>query len=102
MKIIQAVTDHINEEIHDACTYAKMALEYKDQYRSLADVFFALSQEEMRHSTILHNEVVKLIADYRQQHGEPPAEMLAVYDYLHKKSIEKAEEVKRYQQMYQG
>ena len=102
MKIIQVLSDHITEELEDACTYAKLALEVKDEYRSLSETFFALSQEEMRHHTMLHNEVVKLIADYRQKNGEPPANMLAVYDYLHKKAIEKAEEVKRYQQMYQS
>jgi len=100
VKIIQIVTDHINEEIADAKTYAVLALENKDTYHSLAEVFYSLSNEEMRHSNILHGEVVKLIAEYRQQKGDPPVEMLAVYDYLHKKSIEAAEEVKRYQQMF--
>ena len=102
MKIIQLVVDKIEEEIGDARSYAKLALEHKDDHRSLAEVFFSLSNEELRHSTILHNEVVKLISEYRQQHGEPPSEMMAVYDYLHKRSIERAEEVKRYQQLYQA
>ena len=101
MKIIQTVVDHINEEIEDACTYVKLAIETKDAYRSLSETFYGLSQEEMRHSATLHGEVVKLIEQYRRDNGEPPQNMLAVYDYLHEKSIEKAEEVKRYQQIYQ-
>ena len=102
MKIIQLVVDKIEDEIGDALSYAKLANEHKDDHRGLAEVFFSLSNEELRHSTILHNEVVKLITEYRSQHGDPPADMMAVYNYLHSKSIERAEEVKRYQQLYQA
>ena len=59
-----------------------------------------LSAEEMKHMQMLHNQVVKLIENYRKENGEPPASMLAVYDYLHEKFIEEAKEVKMMQQMY--
>ena len=102
MTIIQTVEDRISDELKDACRYVKLALEVKDAHRSLSETLYSLSQDEMRHSTLLHNEVVKLIDEYRRDSGEPPEDMMAVYDYLHRKSIEKAEEVKRYQQMYVG
>lgn len=94
------MSDYIEDEIDDSCKYAKLALEWKDRKRTLADVFYNLSLQEMQHMQILHNEVVKLIEEYRSQNGEPPEGMLAVYDYLHKKQIEHAEEAKRYQSMY--
>lgn len=100
MKIIQELSEYIDEEIGDACKYAKEALEWKDERRGLADVFFTLAQEEMRHMTMLHNEVVKLIDEYRKTEGEPPANMLAVYDYLHEKQIDKAGKAKAYIAMY--
>lgn len=59
-----------------------------------------LSSEEMRHMQMLHNQVTKIIENYRKNNGEPPVEMTAVYDYLHEKFIEEAKEVKMLQQMY--
>ena len=46
--------------------------------------------------------VARIIAQYRKENGEPPTAMLAVYDYLHEKQIERAKEVKDYQAMYRG
>ena len=59
-----------------------------------------LSAEEMKHMQLLHNQVVKLIENYRKTNGEPPAAMQAVYDYLHQKYIDEAKEIKVMQQMY--
>lgn len=50
--------------------------------------------------TILHTEAAKLIEQYRQQHGDPPEGMKALYDYLHEKQVDKAAEVKNLQGMY--
>lgn len=41
-------------------------------------------------------------ADYLQSTGDPLADMLAVYDYLHKKHIEQVAEIKRYQDVYKS
>ena len=100
MKLIECLSDMVEEEIADAKKYVKKALELKDEKRGLADALYNLSNEEMRHMGILHGEVVKLIEDYRKVSGDPPVEMLAVYDYLHKKQIEAAGEVKSLQSLY--
>ena len=54
----------------------------------------------MTNMSSLHSIVTKTISDYRKEHGEPPAPMMAVYDYLHKKHIDNAARVKAMQQMY--
>ena len=90
----------ISDEIEDSGKYAKCALMHKEQNRGLADVFYALSLDEMRHMQILHGEVVKLIEQYRKEHGEPPANMIAIYEWEHTKQIDNAAEVKAMQTMY--
>lgn len=102
MKLIQKLSEMVDEEIGDAHKYAKCALEYKDTNPNLSKVFFDLSGAEMQHMTMLHTEVAKLIEKYRQEKGEPPEGMKALYDYLHRKQIEKAAEVKTLQGMYRG
>jgi hypothetical protein len=100
MKLIRDLEEYIDEEIHDVKKYAKMAAELKSEHPTLAQVLYNISVQEDAHQASIHNEIVKFIEEHRRTHGEPPAPMMAVYEYLHKKSIDKLAEARMYQDVY--
>lgn len=100
MKIIKELSDMIEDELEGAENYSKLAVRYKEDHPSLADTYHEISIQEMRHVNMLHDEVVKIIKSYRDSHGEPPAAMAAIYDWQHKRQIEKTKEVKILQSQY--
>ena len=101
MTEIKLLMEHVADELRDAHTYAKLALEYKDSDPEMAELFYKLSCEEMNHMNLLHKDVVRHIEAYKRQKGEPPDGMKALYEYLHKLAIGNAEEVGVLQGMYQ-
>ena len=102
MKIIKCIAEKIGEELHDADAYIDMAMNWKGEQPGAADVFYELSLEEMGHVDKLHAEVTELISDYRQKTGEPPKEMMTLWNYLHEKHIAEAMAIKVKQGMYKS
>lgn len=102
MKLIQELSEEIEEELDGAKNYATMAIGLKEEHPVLAKTMYDISTDEMRHVDLLHSEVVKLIEEHRKTKGEPPASMMAVYDYLHKKHIAKANEIRVYQSQFRA
>ena len=100
MNVMTLLMERIDDELQDACDYAKLALEYRDMEPELAVLFARLSEEEMTHMNLLHGAAVEQIERIRRQGGTVPEAMAAVYEYLHKRQIDKAEGVKRYQSMF--
>ena len=100
MEDIKCLMRHVREEVADAKHYIKDALAVKTTNPETADLYYRLSGEELTHMNTLHKDVVRLIGEHRREHGEPPSDMMAVYEYLHKRAIEKAGEVGALQGMY--
>ena len=100
MEIIKCLSELIDDELFDAEKYADLAMKWKDEEPDTADLFYDLSVEELGHMEKLHEEVVELIEEYRKENGEPPKEMMVLYNYLHQKHIGHATQIKVKQGMY--
>ena len=99
MKKIKHLVEQIQEELHDAEKYAECAMKHKDDDRELASAYHRLAGQELEHSHILHDQVVRII---REHGGEPPAVMKAIWDWEHEKMIEQEKEVKTLLEMFRG
>ncbi len=87
---IERTMDRIDDEIDDAEKYAKDALDSKQSGNlSLAELSFKLSNEELGHMNLLHAQIVAMIEAYKKEKGEPPPDMLRMYNIFHKKHIER-------------
>ena len=100
MKEIDFMPRFIEDEVNDAEKYIRKALEVRAFNRSLADVLFNLSTEEIKHMNMLHSEISKIIEGYKAKGVEPPDDMMRFYEILHSWSIEDAKAVKILQNMY--
>ena len=94
MKIIQKISEMIDEEITDAWKYARCYQNHKEDDPELAKTISQLATEELGHADKLHAQVVRLIKNQREKTGDPPEWMLHVYNYLHERSINRATEVR--------
>ena len=102
MKIIKCLSEKIEDELQDAEDYIELAMKWKQEEPDTADLFYELSVEEMGHMEKLHKEVAEIIEEYRKEHGEPPKDMMTLYDYLHEKHIGKATRIRVKQGMFKG
>lgn len=100
MDVIRMIQPWLEDEIDDGKKYAMAALQIREHHPDIAETLIQISNEEMGHMSRLHAALAKLIEAYRDEKGDPPAPMLAVYDYLHKQQIAKAAEVKNLQAMF--
>ena len=100
MKIIKCIVEKVEEELHDADAYISLAITWKEEQPEAAKVFYELSLEEMGHVGKLHDEVTRLIGEYRQETGEPPKDMLTLWSYLHEKHVAEAMSIKVKQGMF--
>ena len=94
MKIIEKLSDKITHEVEEAEQYIKCALEYKETYPQVADIFYRIANEKLSHMNLLHEQVVTIINNYRKEKGDPPEAMQILYDILHRKHINHVTAVK--------
>lgn len=97
MNMFEKLSEQICDELEDSARYAKWALEIKEEDRAVADSLYNISNDEMRHASILHNDVEIMIDTH-----DVPSDMMALWDYMKKKNIDKMQEAKTLQLLYKG
>ena len=100
MKIIKCLCEDIESTLDAAEHDIKEALMYKEEYPIVAKSFYAKSVALMDTIKLQHDAVVALIDQVRKEKGEPPASMMAIYDYMHERQINKAAAIRALQDMY--
>ena len=100
MNIIKCLSERIEDELKDASNYVDLAMKWKAEHPQVAELFYTLSIDEMGHMEQLHQAVQDTITEYRQKNGEPPKDMMVLYDYLHEKHIATATQIKVKQGMF--
>ena len=99
---IKKLSKAIKKQICAAEECARMALDYKEGDKALADTYYTAANQHLQIMNSFHDQVVRLITDYRKEKGEPPAMMQAWYDYVHEEQIESTREVKVLLEMYKS
>lgn len=100
MTIIKCMSEDIENTMNMAENNIKKAIEYKDKYPIAAKAYYTKSIALMENIKGMHDGVSALIKAYRDEKGEPPAPMLAIYDYLHERQINQAALIKTLQDIY--
>ena len=100
MKIIKCLSEDIEKTLDAAEDAIKAAILYKEEYPVASRAFYNKSTTLMDSIKLSHEAVVALIEGYRKEKGEPPAPMMAIYNYMHERHINKAAAIKSLQEMY--
>ena len=102
MKQIKTIIKDIKEEISGATHYAKLATQYKDTDKALADAYYSMANQELAHVDLLHAQAVRMIKAYQATGKEVPSAMQAVWDFEHEMRVDDLAKVKTLLSMYKG
>lgn len=100
MQVIKCLSENIECTLDAAEENIKKAIQYKNDFPVAAKAFYTQSTILMESIKGQHDAVVALIDAYRKEKGEPPAPMMAIYNYMHERQMNQAAAIKNLQDMY--
>lgn len=100
MQVIKCLSENIECTLDAAEENIKKAIQYKNDFSVAAKAFYTQSTILMESIKGQHDAVVALIDAYRKEKGEPPAPMMAIYNYMHERQMNQAAAIKNLQDMY--
>lgn len=90
MKYIVDVVKDIENELEMAGHYTNMAIEHS----KFATEYKTMAKQELDHVQTNHDIVAKLIAEYKATKGDPPENMLIIWEYEHEKFVKCVNSIK--------
>ena len=100
MEQLKLLFSLIDDELSDAMKYASKAVHCKGTKSGMAELFYSLSIEELKHKNMLHNQLIKEMDDYIAAHPEKEAEIDAIYDVMDERQVEWENSIRIYQSTY--
>ena len=100
MEKLKLLFSLIDDELGDSMKYGEKAMHFKDTSPTMAELFYALSLEEMKHKNMLHNQLVKEMHECIEHHPEKEMEVNAVYDVLNERQVEWENTIRNYQSAF--
>ena len=100
MQVIKCLCEDMEAMLDAAEDDIKKAIKYQIDFPAASKAFYTKSIMLMDTIKPQHDAVVALIEGYRKEHGEPPAPMMAIYNYMHERHINKAAAIKNLQDAY--
>ena len=88
MNQIKTIVKDIKEEVSGATHYAKLAAQYKDTDKALADAYYSMANQELAHADLLHAQAVRMIKAHQATGKEVPVAVQAVWDWERENQVD--------------
>ena len=100
MERLKLLFSLIDDELADSMKYGEKAMHYKDTDPAMAELFYSLSLEELKHKSMLHNQLVKEMNECIEKYPDKEESINAVYDVLNEREVEWENSVRMYHSTY--
>lgn len=101
MRLIAKLAERIEEETHDACSYAKMAVWARDEgYPDVGKALVEIARQEVSHADKLHSSVLALIQERKSQGAEVPQGMMDVWEFKHVQLVDEMANARHQIELY--
>lgn len=94
MRIIKDLIEKMDDTLEEAEFYGKEAHHLRGEHKSLADTYAKVGEMHIEIYKMLHERVVALINEEKQKGIAVPAEMMAIWEFEHRKLIDEFAEAK--------
>lgn len=94
MKILKDLIEKMDDTLEEIEFYAKEAHHLRAEHKALADTYAKVGEMHVEIYKMLHDRVVALINEEKQKGVAVPPEMMAIWDFSHRKLIERFNKAK--------